>query len=174
MTDAPAFSKPKKTGHSRWALVPVALLAGSFFGVGGMALIAVRDPNFALEPNYYQKALHWDQSQAQAASNQRFGYTFHAPPVVVLDALGQATLRVEIKDRNGLAVPGARLSALGFANAFSEDSSQLQLSEQAPGVYEAQVKARHAGLWEFRLTMDSGADHATAILRCDLTVGGAA
>src|SRR5450432_1832313 len=101
MTLATSLSKPKKRGSARWALVPVVLLASSFFGVGGMALVAIRDPNFALEPDYYQKALHWDQVQAQAANNQRLGYTFSAPPSVALDRHGNASLEVKISTRNG-------------------------------------------------------------------------
>jgi nitrogen fixation protein FixH len=102
------------------------------------------------------------------------GYAFSAPSKVVLDRNRQAMLVVKIFDRNGRPVTGARVSASGFPNAFSEDISQLQFSERAPGVYAAPVKSRHAGLWEFRVTMDNGADRATTILRSDLILGGAA
>jgi FixH len=173
MNLAASPSTPKERGSARWALVPVVLLASSFFGVGGMAVVAIRDPNFALEPDYYQKALHWDQVQAQAANNQRFGYTFSAPPSIALDGHGHASFEVKIKARNGREVTGARVIAIAFPNAYSEEVSPLQFSERVPGVYTAPVSARHAGLWEFRLSMDSAADHATVILRSDLTPGAA-
>ena len=63
---------------------------------------------------------------------------------------------------------------LAIPNAFSADISELQFNERAPGVYAAPIKARHAGLWEFRLTMDNGVDHVTVVLRSDLAPGGAA
>jgi FixH protein len=170
---APLPQLVKRRG-ARWALVPVALLASSLFGVGGMALVAVRDPNFALEPDYYQKAIHWDQVQAQAANNQRSGFQVLAPAVIVLDKQGRATLKLEIKSQSGHAVTGAHVIATGFPNAYSEDISPLQFSEQTPGVYLAPIQARHVGLWEFRVALDSGADHVTAVVRCDLTPGGAA
>ena len=173
MTLVPSLSMPKK-GHARWALVPVGLLASSFFGVGWMAIIAVRDPSFALEPDYYQKAIHWDQAQAQAANNERLGYAFSVPGAVVSDSRGLATLQLKINDRSGRAVRGAHVSATAFPNAFSEDISQIQFNQRAPGVYEAPVKVRHAGLWEFRVTMDDGADHVTTVLRIVLAPGGAA
>jgi FixH len=172
MTD-PALSKPLRSANARWALVPVVLLASSFFGVGGMAIVAVVDPNFALEPDYYQKAIHWDQVQVQAANNQRLGYTFSAPAALTLDHHGRASFELRITARDGHSVTGARVAATGFANAYSEDASPLQFSELSPGVYRAPIRARHAGLWEFRISMDSGADHATSILRCDLTPGAA-
>jgi hypothetical protein len=173
MTLVASLSKPEKRGSARWALVPVVLLASSFFGVGGMAVVAIRDPNFALEPDYYQKALHWDQVQAQAATNQRFGYIFSAPPSIALDRQGHASLELKINARNGRRVTGARVTASGFPNAYSEDISQLHFSERVPGVYTAPITARHVGLWEFRVSMDSAADHATVILRSDLTPGAA-
>jgi hypothetical protein len=171
MTDA-SLSKPKKWS-GRWALAPVVLLATSSFGVGGMAIVAIVDPNFALEPDYYQKAIHWDQVQIQAANNQRLGYTFSAPAVIVLDHRGQASFELRVTGHDGHSVTGARLTATGFANAYSEEASDLQFSELTPGVYSAPIRARHAGLWELRISMDSGADHATAVLRCDLTPGAA-
>jgi hypothetical protein len=174
MTDAPLPAKLQAKQGSRWALVPVGLLASSVVGLSWMALVAVRDPNFALERDYYQKALHWDQTQAQAADNQRFAYQFSAPPGVTLDKGGHGTIQLKLNDRNGHPVSGARVVAEAFPNAFSDETSQLTFSEHEPGVYSAQVKAGRAGLWELRLSMDNGPDHATAVVRCDLTPGGAA
>jgi nitrogen fixation protein FixH len=174
MTDAHSLSKARNRAGLRWALVPVGLLLSSTVGVGWMAAVAARDPNFALEHDYYQKAIHWDQTQAQAASNQRLGYRFVLPSRVSRDPLGKASVELKIVDRSGQPVAGARVTAEAFANAYSDDISRLEFSERAPGIYTAPITARHDGLWEFRVSMDSGSDHATAILRCDLARGGAA
>ena len=174
MTDAITLSKARNRAGLRWALVPVGLLLSSTLGVGWMAAIAVRDPNFALEHDYYQKAIHWDQTQAQAASDQRLAYQFSLPASVALDKRGQATLELKISDRGGQPVAGARVTAEAFANAFSDDISRLSFSERAPGVYTARITALHAGQWVFRVSLDNGLEHGTASLRCDLTPGGAA
>ena len=174
MTDAPSLPKPRSRASSRWALMPICLLASSTVGVSWMAAVAVRDPNFALEPDYYRKALHWDQTQAQAADNQRLAYRFSAPKSTVLDKAGQASLVVTIKDRDGHLVSGGRVTAEAFPNAYSEDISQLTFTEREPGMYTASIHAGHHGLWELRVSMTAAGDHATAILRCDLLPGGAA
>jgi nitrogen fixation protein FixH len=174
MTDAHSLSKARNRAGLRWALVPVGLLASSTLGVVWMAAIATRDPNFALERDYYQKAIHWDQTQAQAASNQRLGYQFVLPPRVTLDKLGKGSLELKIFDRSGQPLAGARVTAEAFPNAYSDDISRLSFSERAPGIYTAPITAQHGGLWEFRISLDSGSERATANLRCDLTRGGAA
>ena len=56
-----------------WAWVPATLLGAMLLGLGTMAYIAIDDPSFALEPNYYDKAVHWDRSQAEARSSQALG-----------------------------------------------------------------------------------------------------
>jgi len=169
MTVAPVTS----TGNSRWALMPVALLLASTLGVGSLALIAMHDPNFALEPDYYKKALHWDQTQAQAGENRRLGYHVAAEPRVVLDAANQAALFFTLTDANGNPVSGATVHADAFANAFSGEINALTLEERAPGVYAVTLTARHVGLWEFRLVVQSGSERFTTTVRRDLVRGAA-
>src|SRR5664279_2445016 len=139
------IASKSESGNSRWALVPVALLLASTLGVGSMAFIAIRDPNFATEPDYYNKALHWDQTQAQAAENQRLGYLVELEPRVVVDAAGRATLQLKLQDATRAPVHGAVVKAVAFANAFSNDLNALEFNELAPGVYAAPLTARHLG-----------------------------
>ena len=157
-----------------WAFVPVVLLVSSALGVGGMAVVAVRDEHFATEPDYYQKALRWDQMQVQAAENQRLNYRFVLPAVVPFDRSGRTTVELKLNDEQGLPVSGAAISGEAFANAYSSDTSGLTFSERAPGVYAAILSVRHRGLWVFRLSAQSDSAHFTAELRSDLVPGGAA
>jgi len=174
MTQAtgPSLSRLRLGAH--WVWVPVLLLASSALGVGSMAYVAVRDPNFATEPNYYQKAIHWDQTQAQAAQNQRLSYKLTLPAAVAFDTQGLAILELKVQDSFGRPLSGARLAAEAFANAYSAEISQLAFSEREPGVYVATLRVRHRGVWEFRVAGDSDGAHFTGILRADLRPGGAA
>jgi len=139
-----------------------------------MAIVAVRDPHFATEADYYQKAMHWDRTQAQAATNQRLGYALKGPALLKLDERGQATLELALSDGLGRQVRGAQLVGQAFANAYSGELVSLVFSEQSAGVYVTKLSARHTGLWVFRIAGQSGADHFTADVRADLTRGGGA
>ena len=153
---------------SFWVWVPVALLAASTLGVGSLAMIAVRDPNFALEPNYYDRALHWDRTQAQAADNQRLAYRIELVPGIAADALGNATLRVRVSDANGRDAKDATVRATAFANAYAAEQTALDFQRMEPGMYAARLTARHLGLWEFRLVVTQGSDRVTRTLRGDV------
>jgi len=174
MTNAPEAATPRTQQHSRWMLAPIGLLVSSVVGLGSMAFVAIHDPNFALEHDYYQKAIHWDQTQAQAADNQRLAYRFSVPPSIELDSTGRGVVELRITDHAGQPVSGAHVVAEAFPNAFSDEITQLTFSEGTGGVYSARLGGHRPGLWEIRLSMDSGNDHATAIVRCDLKPGGAA
>jgi len=171
----PALPQPARSrARLPWALVPVALLLSSAVGVGSMAFVAARDPHFATEPDYYQKAIRWDRTQAQAATNQRLGYTLKLPAKLAADHLGQVTIELALGDRQGRPVSGAQLGARAFANAYSGEFVGMQFTEAAPGVYRALISVRHNGQWVFGITGSAGGEHFTAELRSDLVSGGAA
>ncbi|MEO6598536.1 MAG: FixH family protein [Polyangiaceae bacterium] len=161
----------ENVGKGYWAWVPVGLLTASTLGVGSLAVIAVHDPNFALEPNYYDNALHWDRSQAQAAENQRLGYRITLVSKIAADARGNAKLRVRISDADGREANDATVHATAFANAYAGEATALELQRTEPGIYAAPLNAQHLGLWEFRLVVTQGRDRVTSTLRSDVVRG---
>ena len=172
MTTLPSL--PARRVRLPWALVPVALLLSSALGVGSMAIVAVRDPHFATEPDYYQKAIRWDQTQAQAATNQRLGYVLKAPSALRFDAQGHATLELTLSDHLGQPVIGARLTSNAFANAYSGALVGMVFEEPSAGRYLAKFKVGHPGQWVFEIIGNSGGERFTAELRADLMPGGSA
>ena len=100
-----------------WALVPVGLLAAMLVGLVSMAAIATNDPGFAIETNYYDKAVHWDQARAQAERDERLG--FH----LALASFASDTLELTLVDAAGKPISGARLSAEAFPLARSNSST---------------------------------------------------
>ncbi len=165
---------PASRARLPWALVPVALLLSSALGVGSMAIVAARDPHFATEADYYQKAIRWDQTQAQAATNQRLGYVVEGPARIRFDAQGHATLELALRDRLGQPVIGARLSANAFANAYSGALVGIVFEEPSAGRYLAKFTVQHPGQWVFEIVVNSGSARFTAEIRADLSAGGPA
>jgi hypothetical protein len=62
-----------RTSGAFWAWVPATLLGSMLAGLGIMAYIAVDDPTFALEPDYYDKAVHWDRGQTLLRASEASG-----------------------------------------------------------------------------------------------------
>jgi hypothetical protein len=147
-----------------WAFLPVLLLAASVCGVGTMATIASRDPSFSLERDYYDRAVHWDREQAQAAQNRRLDYRLS------LRVSAAPELVVSLANRTGDALRGASVRAEAFANARAANPVQLAFSEGADGNYRTRLDAPRAGLWEFRFRVDAEGEHFTQVVRVDLPV----
>lgn len=165
-TAAPADGK-----GSRWALVPVALLLASTLGVGSMASIAARDPGFALEKDYYARAIHWDGEQPQQAENQRLRYEL---ALSALPVSGGVELEVRLAEAGGKPLTGATLRAEAFANARSAARHDLVFVEAAPGTYRVTVPAPRAGLWELRFVVTHGSERFSQTVRQELVAPGTA
>jgi hypothetical protein len=162
----PSSPRPEKSGGGLfWALVPVGLLTASVVGVGTMATIASRDPGFAIEQGYYDRAVHWDQQQAEWAENARLGYQL---AFSVAEAEGRREVVAVVKDRNGSLIRGATVHVEAFANARAGDRRKLVLSERADGSYRAPLERARSGLWEFRSEVRNDHFRFTDVSRVDL------
>lgn len=168
-------SHSSKTAHGGrfWAMVPVMLLGSMFVGLGSMAYVAVNDPGFALEPNYYDKAVHWDRSQAEAAASRELGLKLSLSQLH-LTAAGKLELELTVADKSGVAVSGAEVQVEGFAIARANQVQLLMLREVAPGRYRAEIHSKTLGLWELRVSVQKEHDHYREVLRHDATKGDAA
>jgi nitrogen fixation protein FixH len=160
----------KSTGRF-WALFPVVLLGSSLLGLGTLASIAMRDPSFALERDYYQRAVRFEDEQAQRAENQRLGYQLE---LEVHPAADRARLVLTLSSKHGAPLPSASLRAEAFANARAADIREVEFRLGADGRYHAELDREVPGLWEFRVVVVNGPERFTAIVRRDVPRAGRA
>lgn len=165
----------KARGAGRfWAWVPAGLLGSMLLGLGSLAYIAIDDPGFALEPNYYDKAVHWDRSQAEARASQELGYRLELAAPLILAADGSVEVELSLLDRAGLPLTGAEVRVDMFANASANHIEHLSLREVAPGRYSASLPQGALGLWELRCAVNHGGRRYQQTLRRDVGKGPAA
>jgi hypothetical protein len=162
---APVMAAPRRGGGAFWAMVPVVLLTLGVAGVVLLGSIAANDPGFALERDYYQRAVHWDRQQAEWAENQRLGYRLGAE---VRDAGSGVEVVARVVDRAGAALTGAHIEVEAFANARAGARRTLTLVEADAGSYRAPLGAVRPGLWELRFTVERGKDRFTEVVRVDV------
>ncbi|HEX5101530.1 MAG TPA: FixH family protein [Polyangiaceae bacterium] len=149
-------------GARVWPWVPVVLLTSMLGGLGTMAVIATDDPGFALERNYYEKAVNYDREIAQRGENARLGWKIETE--IGRAAASGAPVVVRIRDGSG-PVSGARLSLEALRNASASRVLDGALEERAPGEYAGRVAIARGGVWELRLTAERGAEKFTAVER---------
>jgi nitrogen fixation protein FixH len=165
--------KPKAIRNSGnvWAWVPVMLLGSLLSGLGVMTYLALDDPHFALESNYYDKAVHWDRARAAARESNATGFSLELAPL--LEASGVTEVSLTLRDRDGKPVQGAAVELEAFPNAYASRVARLSLREVAAGKYTAELRGAVLGLWELRVSATSGTAHFQQVLRRDLSKRGA-
>lgn len=166
----PPVDKASRRKARFWALTPVALLGLMLVGWAVMMTLAVRDPGFSLEPDYYKKALSWDAQQAQKAENARLGWRVDMDQLGVASAGVPAVFELHLRDASGAPVAGARASIEAFYNARASQRVSSNLAEGEAGQYRFALPIRHGGLWEFRLTVRRGTLTFTDVVRRDVGV----
>jgi hypothetical protein len=152
-----------------WALLPVVLLGALISGLLFMLHVAVDDPHFALEPQYYEQALRWDQARAQQATNERLAWKAQWQLERVASQPGAVSLRVRLTASDGEPLRDAVARVVAFHNAFAADRRTAQLLEEAEASYLATLEDMRPGLWEFRLEVQRGAEHFTQMERLELS-----
>jgi len=147
-----------------WAWAPGVLLA-TLLGTQLTVLHSVLDdPSFALEPDYYRKAVAWDARQQLQRESLALGWhtDLMAEPAPQLRGLA---LRVQLHEAQGGPLAGAAVRVQAFANARAARVFEAVLVETAPGTYSAEIPSSVLGLWEFRLEATRGADRFSEVLR---------
>jgi hypothetical protein len=159
----------KRPPFSFWALVPVVLLGFLMSIVILMVAISANDPGFAVEPDYYKKAVDWDAHQAQVGANDRLGWQvrWHVTPASALSP--EARVELELFDRSGRPITGAMAEMNAFHNARAGQIQSLTLIEGDPGQYVTALEVHRAGLWEFRVRLSHQGDIFTHTQQIDLT-----
>jgi nitrogen fixation protein FixH len=150
-----------------WPFLLVGLLAAGVAANLYFLARAVGDPSFAVEPDYYAKALAWDAHQAQARENVELGWSVTLDVTPADLATGRARVVAKLTDRDGRSVPGAAVALTAFHNARAANVLTATLSETAEHDYAADVPIVRAGLWEFRVAATRGSETFTAVVDQD-------
>lgn len=153
------------TPANRWPVaITAVLLAQVAFGVW-MSRVAGSDPHFAVEPNYYARAINWDATMAQSRKDKALGWT--AMATFEHGATGPVTLRVALRERSGAPIAADSVTAQALAVAHAGTVDTLTFTKNGEG-YTAALPNASRGIWEFELRAVRGADVFTDKLRTEL------
>jgi nitrogen fixation protein FixH len=152
-----------------WPVGLVALLLSGAAANIAFMIVANRDASFAVEPDYYRKAVEWDRTMAQETRNAALGWRVSAQLEPM--ARGRARLVARVADREGRPVTGAVVVVEAFPSARARDIASFTLARDgAPGAYAATLAHARPGLWELRVRVTRGRDVFTRTLDQDLAL----
>lgn len=147
----------------RWPLMVVGLIGGNMTLVGVTVYFATNDPSAAVEPDYYRKAVAWDDKARERSESERLGWS------IDVRLRGGEQVEFTINDRDGRPVSGAVLGGLAFAEARASQRIPLVASEGDAGRYIASVKFSRAGLWRFEIEATRGTERFIATSQVELS-----
>lgn len=150
-----------------WPVLLVGLLAANVVFDVALIMVASSDRSFAVEPDFYRKALEWDRTQAQEGENRRLGWSLEIA-LAPARTPGFVGALVHLRDRDGAPVEGARLTADVFHNARAAEVLPASFRSEAGGSYRVELPLRRAGLWEFRLRAERGVEVFTTVVTREL------
>ncbi len=161
-----------RTGPARrsawlWPLALTGLLAASACANIAFMVVATRDPSFAVEPDYYAKALAWDRTMAQEEHNRALGWSLAVSAEPALRP-GRLRLVVRLGDASGAAIDGAVVTVEALHGARAAEIIRGAFAPAGSGTYEADLPLRRAGLWELRFRVSRGDDVFTERVSRDL------
>jgi len=146
---------------SLWPWIIAGALALHVVASLVVVFVATSNPSYAVEEDYYQKALHWNDKRAQDRTNEELGWILNLT-VRPAETLGEEpTLEVHLADAGGEPIDGAVVAVETFHNARADDILRAGLDPVGEGVYRTTLPMRHNGRWELRFTVDQGGDHFT-------------
>jgi len=152
-----------KRSAGYWPWIVVAFLLGQAVASGITVYLAVSDPTFATEPDYYRKALAWDDTAAERRAEQELGWTVQLDVGSLASPTHERLVRVVLLDRGGAPLAGAEIEAEVFHHARAADRHTLHFAP-ADGAYHAELRVERPGVWEFRLKI-CAAGHTASVRR---------
>ena len=128
--------------------------------------IANDDPSFAIEPDYYQKAITWDSTLAQARQDSILGWRL-TPRLEVVAATGKTRISATLTDSSGTPISGAVVKVSALPVARASEVHEATLAATGAGEYTGQLDAQRQGRWELRFEVRAGATRFTEVARVE-------
>lgn len=153
-----------------WPGMVVVFILGNVAVCAVTVSVAMRAGDRGVEPEYYQKATHWDQAVAEQERSDKLGWrvVFVDPPTV------GAPVKVRVVDMGGQLIKDAKVSLETFHHATASKRFDLTLTQESgsDAMVAADFAPDRAGLWEFRWKVDAPAghfehEHAVEVLAAD-------
>ena len=162
---APTLRETIRKKGWQWPMMIVFLLAIPVVAHMYLLWKVTHDSAFAIEKDYYKKALSWDATMAQTRANTALGW--HATVTPQPTATG-VDVAVVLDDAQGQRVAPTAVHVDGFFLGRSSDQQAQDATLGADGRWHAVLPLPHAGLHEFRLTVKRGTDTFTSTHRLDV------
>ena len=151
---------------SAWPAAVVIILGLTVAANVWLITVASHDPSFAVEEDYYQRGVRWDDELAQRTRNIELGWRLDASFSPI--RAGRSDLSISLNDSSLSPIAGASVVVVAVHVARAGQPVNITMTPGAPGQYEARAPLERTGLWELHIDVHRGSDRFTATERLDV------
>jgi nitrogen fixation protein FixH len=157
-----------------WPILISSLLGIQIISVVTMVVVATHDRSFAIEPDFYQKGLHYQQTIEQRRENARLGWSVKLDVSRPLSGSNLRNVTCRLFDRGGKPLQHAKIDLVAFAHLRASHAESGVMLPQDAGQYVATIPCADPGIWEFRLVVAQGKDTFTSVVKQEIDSSAAA
>lgn len=137
-----------------WPIAIVSLLGMNMSIVAITTYFATNSKTSTVVPDYYTKAVHWDDTAKQVATNRTLGW------IVAINVQPRSSglsgqLVVRLTDASGTSIRAAIVHAEAFHESDSTKRLSGVLSMTSDGVYAGSFPIERAGRWRVHVVVDA-------------------
>ena len=118
--------------------------------------LATGDRSFAVVPDYYQKAVDYDDRKALLATSAELGWVVELTPGKTADVMSERDVVVQLRDADGQPVRDAQISVSCYHFARASEPLAFKFDEILPGQYVGRARLSREGFWQFELIAEQG------------------
>lgn len=153
----PTDRPPVTSNHVwTWPVLIGCIMLLQFSIVGTLIVASSSNPSFAVEPNSYQKAVHWNDAAAQRQANERLGWRTEIAVSDHASIVGEREISLAMHDPAGAPIDDASVSAQVFHHARAKERATIEFEPRGGGNYVARARLDREGSWEMRFTAARG------------------
>lgn len=160
---SPASTSPRPRRGRIWPWVAGGLLAATVAKYAIVLALIGSNPSLAIEEDYYERAVAWDGERARRAASEELGWSARVAIAPAPDRPGRAELRIELADRGGRPVAGARVTARVFHQARADLAIEGLARAGADGAYRLEVPGARGGNWRVEIEAERSTGIDTGI-----------
>jgi len=151
-----------------WPILLTSLIGIHIVSVVVMVIIATHDRSFAIEPDWYQKGLHYEQTAQQQRENNRLSWSVKLDVGQPSSGSNRRSVTCMVLDRAGKSVEHATIDLVTFAHLRASNRKSSVLLPRDGGGYGASLAFEDPGVWEFRLVIARGGETFTQIVKREI------
>jgi nitrogen fixation protein FixH len=134
--------------HIFWPVFIVSIFMVSVVFMGILLSLATGDPNLEVEPDYYARAMSWDDRKALLAESEQLGWQAQF-------SHHEDELHIIVRDSTGSPV-GDSIRATVFHNAMRADAETFERTAAEAGTFTLPLASPKAGWWNVAIEVTSG------------------